>query len=55
MTRTRYTTSARLTEKDVHRWVFANNIAPDVETLVRKWPFCLDDLEDVDDMEGGVE
>jgi len=28
---------ARLTEKDIHRWVFANNIAPDVETLVRKW------------------
>lgn len=28
---------ARLTEKDVHRWVFANNIAPDVESLVRKW------------------
>lgn len=28
---------ARLAEKDVHRWVFANNIAPDVENLVRKW------------------
>lgn len=28
---------ARLTEKDVHRWVFAYNMAPDVETLVRKW------------------
>lgn len=50
MTRTRYTmsarsqgklytqrTMARLVEKDVHRWVFANNIAPDTETLVRKW------------------
>lgn len=29
--------TARLAEKDVHRWVFAHNIAPDVETLVRKW------------------
>lgn len=28
---------ALLAEKDVHRWVFANNIAPDVEPLVRKW------------------
>lgn len=28
---------ARLVEKDVHRWVFANNMDPDVETLVRKW------------------
>ena len=37
MTRIRYTMSARLTEKDVHRWVFACNMAPDVETLVRKW------------------
>lgn len=48
--RTRYTMSARsqgklyaqrqlarLVEKDVHRWVFAYNMAPDVETLVRKW------------------
>ena len=26
-----------MTEKDIHRWVFANNMAPDVETLVRKW------------------
>lgn len=46
MTRMRYTMSARsqgklymqrqqahLTEKDVHKWVFAH----DVETLVRKW------------------
>lgn len=28
---------ARLAEEDVHRWVFAYNMAPDVETLVRKW------------------
>ena len=28
---------ARLTEKGVHRWVFAYNMTPDVETLVRKW------------------
>lgn len=28
---------ARLAEKDVHRWVFAYNMDPDVETLVRKW------------------
>lgn len=26
-----------LVEKDVHRWVFANDLDPDVETLVRKW------------------
>ena len=50
MTRVRYTMSARpqgklymqrqqahFFGKGVHRWVFANNIAPDVETLVRKW------------------
>lgn len=50
MTRTRYTMPARsqgnlymqramahLAEKDVHRWVFASNMAPGVETLVRKW------------------
>lgn len=24
-------------EKDIHRWVFACNMAPDVETLVRRW------------------
>ena len=24
-------------EKDVHRWVFAHNLTPDVETLVRRW------------------
>ena len=47
---TRYTMPARsqgklytqralhhLDEKDVHMWVFAHNMAPDVETLVRKW------------------
>lgn len=34
---TRYTMPARLGEKDVHRWIFACNMAPDVETLVRKW------------------
>lgn len=28
---------ARLVEKGVHRWVFAHNMDPDVETLVRKW------------------
>lgn len=27
----------RLAKKDVHRWVFAYNMAPDVENLVRKW------------------
>lgn len=37
MTRIRYTMPARLTKKDIHRWVFANNMAPGVETLVRKW------------------
>lgn len=50
MTRIRYTMSARsqgklytqrrqarLVEKDIHRWVFAHNMDPDVETLVRKW------------------
>lgn len=50
MTRIRYTMPARsqgklhmqgamaeLVEKDVHRWVFAYNMDPDVETLVRKW------------------
>lgn len=80
MTRIRYTMPARsqgklymqrrVAEKDVHRWVFACNMAPDVETLVRKWlttrldghphlsvcgrPFCLDDVDGVDDMEGGA-
>lgn len=38
MTRIRYTMSARLVEKDVHRWVFAHNMDPDVETLVRATP-----------------
>lgn len=28
---------ARLTEKGVHRWVFAHGLDPDVEALVRKW------------------
>lgn len=28
---------ARLVGKDVHRWVFAYNMDPGVETLVRKW------------------
>lgn len=50
MTRVRYTMPARsqgqlytqrqlarLTERDIHRWVFAYNMAPDVEALVRKW------------------
>ena len=26
-----------MAEKDVHRWVFAYDMDPDVETLVRKW------------------
>lgn len=30
-------TPTGLAEKDVHRWVFAYNMGPDVETLVRKW------------------
>lgn len=50
MTRTRYTMPARsqgklyaqramasLAEKDVHRWVFACNLTPEVECTVRKW------------------
>lgn len=50
MTRIRYTMSAgfqgklytqrkqaRLVGKDIHRWVFAHSMGPDVETLVRKW------------------
>ena len=47
MTRTRYTRSqgklymqretARLAERGIHRWVFANGMDPDVEYLVRKW------------------
>lgn len=50
MTRIRYTMPARsqgklhmqrrvaeLVEKDVHRWVFAHNMAPEVESAVRKW------------------
>lgn len=28
---------ARLAEKGIHRWVFAHDMEPDVETLVRKW------------------
>lgn len=28
---------AELVEKDVHRWVFAHGLDPDVEDLVRKW------------------
>lgn len=30
-------TMARLAEKDVHRWVFAHNLTPEVECAVRKW------------------
>lgn len=50
MTRMRYTMPTRSqgkldtqrklgrpVEKDIHRWVFAHNMAPDVGTLVRKW------------------
>lgn len=50
MTQMRYTMPARsqgklytqravahLVEKDLHRWVFAHNMDPDVETIVRKW------------------
>lgn len=29
--------TARLTEKDVHRWVFAHGMDPEVECAVRKW------------------
>jgi len=28
---------AELVEKDAHRWVFANHMGLDVETIVRKW------------------
>lgn len=28
---------SRLDREDAHRWVFANHMDPDVETLVRKW------------------
>ena len=27
----------RLTEKDIHRWVFAHGMTPETESLVRKW------------------
>ena len=47
MKRIRYTMPARsqgklhmqgvMAEKDVHRWVFAYNMGPDIETIVRKW------------------
>lgn len=49
MTRTRYTMPARSQgnafmqrtpahlERDTHRWVFAYNMAPEVESAVRKW------------------
>lgn len=65
MTRIRYTMPARsqgelhmqrrvaeLVEKDVHRWVFVYSMDSDVEALVRKWPFCLNDVDDVNDAEG---
>lgn len=29
--------TARLAEKDVHRWVFAHSMDPEVELAVRKW------------------
>lgn len=29
--------AARLEREDVHRWVFAHSLAPNVETRVRKW------------------
>lgn len=29
--------TARLAEKDVHRWVFAHSMDPEVEFTVRKW------------------
>ena len=32
-------TMVRLERGDVHRWVFAHGLDPDVETLVRKWLF----------------
>lgn len=28
---------ARLVEKDIHRWVFAHDMDPETESLVRKW------------------
>lgn len=34
---THYTMPAHLAEKDVHRWVFAHNLTPEVECTVRKW------------------
>ena len=30
-------TLTELAEKGIHRWVFVYNMAPDAETLVRKW------------------
>lgn len=30
-------TVGRLAEKDVHRWVFVHDLAPEVEQAVRKW------------------
>lgn len=52
MTRMRYTMSAcsqgklytqhamaALAEKDVHRWIFVENMDPETESLVRKWLF----------------
>lgn len=80
---------ARLERDDVHRWVFAHNLAPEVEYAVRStslarthivlnntpplhamarndeavdvnphlsvcgWPFCLGDLDGVDDAHTG--
>ena len=34
---TRYTMPARSQGDEVHRWVFAHSLAPDVEFTVRKW------------------
>lgn len=44
-----------MTEKDVHRGIFAYNMAHDVETPVRKWLTTrLDDVGGVDNMKGGA-
>ena len=58
-------TRRTMAEKDVHRWVFAHDMNPrDAAKAIVKatglnphlsvcgWPFCLDDVDDVDDAEG---
>lgn len=48
-------------EKDVHRWLVQrlDNVHCDLQclnphTVMCGWPFCLDDLDGADDMEGGA-